>query len=87
MSGYVAPIERDGLTWRAHGVSFSALTDDDCTEPSEAVQFAVKTPDGKITVYGDQEWVRYGDAAKECEGVTMMRDITFIFGPWREVHA
>lgn len=86
-----------------HALSVSAQIPNDLDreheDPTEARQFAVQRPDGSEPVaYGDQEWVKYGNALTamkwprdggglvEPEGSTIVeRDITITYGPWRPV--
>ena len=66
-------------------LNIEALTDDDGEFPTSAVQYVVLTPDGKVHVNGDQEWVRDGRALDHYRGgTTLCRDLTITYGPWRD---
>lgn len=45
-------------------------------------EYALQHPDGAIREYGDQDWVRSGQAAQETGGTTIQRTITTTHGPW-----
>jgi hypothetical protein len=55
-------------------------------DPASAVQWAVRTPSGALVPYGDQEWVRTGQAAEDAEAgtTTVHRDVTITYGPWSD---
>lgn len=53
-------------------------------DPADAIQYAVAY-DGKTEIFGDQPWVRSGEAAGELEGVTLRRTITISYGEWEQV--
>jgi hypothetical protein len=66
-------------------LEIEALTSGD-RFPTAAVQYAVLTPDGTLTINGDQSWVRDGRALEHYKGGTILcRNITIGYGPWRDV--
>lgn len=68
-----------------HSLDLAGLTDD-TTEPTSAMQYAVSTPTGRV-VFGDQEWVRSGQALAELpDGAKVQRrTITISYGEWEDV--
>jgi hypothetical protein len=65
-------------------VELCALTADP-GDPARATQWAVRTPDGGIRVFGDQEWVKDGRAAEDDPGLsTVHRDVKITYGPWSD---
>ncbi len=53
-------------------------------DPTVAIEYAVRTPDGQTHAYGDQSWVAYGDALTDHpEGSTIVRRINLVsYGTW-----
>lgn len=68
-----------------HHLEINALTADQ-GDPTTATQWAVRIPDGDTYPYGDQEWVKCGQAAAEDEpgATTVHRDVTVTYGPWSD---
>jgi hypothetical protein len=75
----------DELRSDVHSVSISALTNETRSEPTSAVQFAVRDEKGNVKIFGDQEWIRYGAAAEQIGGSTIARDVTVSWGNWYDV--
>jgi len=62
------------------------LTDEE-TDPTTAIQYAVRTPDGRQHLYGDQSWVAFGRAISDGShpgGVVVQRTITITYGEWQD---
>lgn len=51
-------------------------------EETEIEEYAVVSPDGKLTIYGNQQWVKDGRAAAASCGKTVKRTVTIIYGDW-----
>lgn len=67
-----------------------ALTDEPQNEDTHAlraVQYGVlNLKDKTLKVYGDQDWVKSGQAAADMggtDGITMVREIHISYGPWK----
>lgn len=47
-------------------------------------EWGVCLPNGDVKSYGDQEWVRSGQAIKDChpDGILMKRTLTVTATPW-----
>jgi len=56
-------------------------------EPTSAVQYAVCGPTGRHLVFGDQEFVRSGEALEMFahKGMIRRRTITIVYGDWEDV--
>lgn len=54
-------------------------------EPRSAVQYAVLSPGGGYVLFGDQEWVRSGQALEELPpgNKVAWRTVTITYGPWQ----
>ncbi len=54
-------------------------------EPISAVQYAVLAPSGRHLIFGDQEWVRSGQALQDFPGgVVRRRSVTIVYGRWED---
>ena len=69
-----------------NSLDVTGLTDDSGEFATSGVQYAVITPDGKLHLDGDQEWVKDGRALNSYLGGTVLcRDVTIMYGPWRDL--
>jgi len=69
-------------------LNIEALTDDEGQFPTSAVQYVVLTPDGKVHIDGDQEWVSDGRALDHYQdGTILHRALTITYGPWQNAAA
>ncbi len=68
-------------------MEISALTEELLDEPNEGEQFRIVKPDGSGHIFGDQEWVRSGEALGLCPEGSMIqrRTVTIVYGDWEPV--
>lgn len=69
-----------------HSLNLVGIVEGEAHEPTSAVQYAVLAPSGRCLIFGDQDWVRSGQALKDFPdgAVVRRRSVTIIYGPWQD---